>query len=164
MPLYTVNTSPNLSDSSTITGSSRPPSAVSRPNLHRRPNVVLGGRREGRRRGAEACGLPLQLLRRRYSPHSPRRRSLQAPFPARYFVRAPDHLLLFPFPSANPNTISSRRFAELTDFDPKFARHLYLNPDKYLPYLKDAAQMAQVSEHLSVRPPPASPSPFHTLF
>eukprot|EP00267_Zea_mays_P042994 XP_020395039.1 probable DNA helicase MCM9 isoform X2 [Zea mays] len=34
-------------------------------------------------------------------------------------------------------------FAELTDFDPKFAGYLYLNPDKYLPYLKDAAQMAQ---------------------
>ncbi|XP_066368986.1 probable DNA helicase MCM9 [Miscanthus floridulus] len=34
-------------------------------------------------------------------------------------------------------------FAELMEFDPKFAGKLYLDPHKYLPFLKDAAQWAQ---------------------
>jgi DNA helicase MCM9 len=51
-----------------------------------------------------------------------------------------------PAPSPNPNPISTRRFAELMEFDPKFAGKLYLDPHKYLPFLKDAAQWAQVSE------------------
>ncbi|XP_066383534.1 probable DNA helicase MCM9 isoform X2 [Miscanthus floridulus] len=34
-------------------------------------------------------------------------------------------------------------FSELTEFDPKFAGKLYLDPHKYLPFLKDAAQWAQ---------------------